>query len=156
MNIKATIAAAIAALLVSAFASQAIAANKPIKGKYKCKGTATQTVNLGSIGGGTQTAKVKGKMNATRGAFLISLTTPGWQSLIDGYLPTDSSRVQLSLANKTYKTMTRGCSVHDMFQSAYGYQNKSGKSVDFSIQQTYLCGTSGTEYVDKYILTCKR
>lgn len=142
--------------MVCVFSGTAIAGNKSINGKYSCKGTGTQSVSIGGIGGGSQSAKIKGQMKASRGTFLAAVTTKGWGVMIDGYLEPDMQKVSFSSANKTYKTMTRGCSVSSLSMKGSGSQNKNGKTVRLTVEQSYYCGTSDALNVDTYQLTCKR
>lgn len=157
MRFRDALSATATALLISAFSSQAMAANKPLNGKYKCTGTATQSVLIGNVGGGSQSARIKAEMKAARGAFLIGVTTPGWKALIDGYFNPDLQKMVLSQANETYKIMIlKDCSVTAMRQKGTGSQNKNGKKVSFSIEQSYSCSFSTSRRVDQYELTCKR
>lgn len=157
MKLNAALTGTATALLVSAYAGQAIADNKPLTGKYNCTGTATQSVIIGNVAGGSQSAKMKAKMSASRGTFLIGSTTPGWPAMIGGYLEPNMQKVALSSQNETYKTMlVAGCSVTSMRQKATGSQNKNGKKASFTIEQTYSCNYSDSWRVDRYDLTCKR
>jgi hypothetical protein len=151
------VATAASLLLVSAFASQAMAANKPIKGKYKCTGTARQTVYVGNIDGGSVSAGMKAKMNASRGRFLLYSIGSSWPTLIEGSFDPNLQQLGLSSVNKTHKMMlAKNCSVTSIQQSGTGSQNKNGTKISFSIEQSYSCGAGTSRRVDQYDLTCKR
>jgi len=146
----------IALVLAGMFSAPPASANKPLHGKYLCKGTATQAINIGGVGGGNRSSKVKGRLLASRGSFTVFVTTQGWQSVIAGYLEPDMQKVSWSSSNKSSKGMLRGCYVGTMWQTGSGFQNKKGRSVTLSLEQAYYCGSSDAENVDTYRLTCKR
>lgn len=148
--------ATIAILASSLFIDQAMAARKPLNGLYKCKGTVNQEILIDGVGAGNVEAKIKGKLSASRGSFTVAIKTDGWQSMFAGYLEPDMQKVAWSSMNRTYKTMSRGCNVSDMWQIGSGYQSRSGRSVSFYLAQGYYCGLSGVENIDRYRLTCKR
>ena len=157
MKCKAMWAVGVAILFIGAFSSQASAANKPLKGKYTCKGTASQSILVGNVGGGTKSSAVKARLQASRGNFLFYTTDKAWPAIIEGYINPDSQTIVLSTANKAHKLMTvKDCAVMYMDQNGSGSQNKNGRKVSFSIEQSYSCGFSGSKRVDKYDLTCKR
>lgn len=147
---------AIALLVTCIFSAQSMAARKPLNGIYKCKGTINQEMLVRGVSVGSVDAKIKGKMSASRGSFAVAIKTAGWQSMFAGYLEPDMQKVAWSSMNRTYKEMTRGCSVSDMWQIGSGYQNRSGRNVSFYLSQGYYCGRSDAKTVDTYRLDCKR
>jgi len=146
----------IAILASSLFVSQAMAANKPIHGKYTCKGTADQEVNVSGVGAGSREFRIKGKLTASRGSFTAWVKSKEWKSIIAGYLEPDMQKVTLSSMNRTYKEMTSGCSISGMWQAGAGHQIRTGRTVYLNLSQGYHCGRSDVENVDRYRLTCKR
>lgn len=146
----------IALLIAGLFSAQAMAGNKPLHGRYLCKGTETQEINIRGVGAGSKSASVKGRLTASRGSFMLFVTTPGWQSIISGYLEPDLQKATWSASNRANKEIARGCTIGYMWQTGTATQNKKGRSVTINVEQAYYCGWSDAESVDSYRVTCKR
>lgn len=148
-----------AAVLVAMMTGQAVAGPKPIKGKYKCKGTVDVSASIGGFTTGTSSYAVKAKLGVVRQSFALGVTTPGHGVLMAGIFPSEYNAYFTPLfaqENSTYKSMTSSCNVASFRMSGTGTQNRNGRKVDLDFTQTYSCYWSSAVYTDRYRLACKR
>ena len=159
MNSKTAIALAIVAALATA---PAYAKPKPIKGRYKCKGTAIETFN-----GLTITKKIKAKASTVNyfsdAAYSLSLDvlTRGHQISFFMHLPVgDDLTFQPgmdTLENWGYRSNACACIV-DIDIGGHGLinKNKNGRKFTIDVTQEWHEWKNPSIHTDRYILNCKR
>lgn len=158
MNSKTALAIAIVAAIATA---PAYAKPKPIKGRYKCKGNATSSVD----GGFPVVTKIKAKAFAFAyetqpiNTIGIDVLTRGQQVSLIANVPLDYTptfQLDVDRYDWGYKMDACACTIGSLYEHGIGTQNKNGRRVTLDITQTWNEWKNPSIHSDRYILTCKR
>ena len=149
------------AVLAAIITTPAMAGPKPIKGRYKCKGTAVEKFN-----GLTLSTKIKAKAvtiqhGDARKELGIDVLTRGRQISFFAYAP-DEYLATFKPEMKTwenwgYRNSSCACLADpDMTEDGLVSQNKNGRKFSIDVTQTWHEWKNPSIHSDRYILTCKR